>query len=95
MAKLPKSAGLSCLTSSSVSEANKTGMSAAPFVGVVAATCIFVGCPERQDFDTIGVPARAFDRVLTKTVEHDGVMVVFQHWLHAPCVAGASHGGAQ
>ena len=69
-------------------------MNAAPFVGVVSPTCIYVGCPVRQEFDTIGVPTRAFDRVLTKTVERDGVMVVFQHRLQAPCVAGATQGGA-
>ena len=59
-------------------------MIAAAFVGVASPTCIYVGCPVRQDFDTIGVPARASDRVLTKTVEHDGLMVVFQHWLPVP-----------
>ena len=59
-------------------------MSPAAFVGVASPICIYVGCPVRQDFDTIGVPARVFDRVLTKTVERDGLMVMFQHWLPLP-----------
>ena len=93
MAKLQKSAGLPCSTSSSVSKTPKIGNDAAHYVGVASATCIYIGCPERQEFDTIGVPVRAFDRVLTKTVEHDGVMVIFQHWLSLP--TPASQGLAQ
>ena len=51
-----------------------------PFVGVLVPDYIFVGCPSRVDFDRIGLPLREHERVLVKSLEHDGVTVVFQHW---------------
>lgn len=62
-----------------------------PFVGVATPSLIYVGCPDREEFDKIAVEARDIrndnGHVLTKMVEGPGstpgrpVKVVFQHWL--------------
>lgn len=56
------------------------------FVAVGHPTIIYVGIKDRADFDRIDRPCS--DRgetdaghVLVKTVEEDGVCVIFQHWL--------------
>lgn len=65
-------------------------MSAEAFVVVATPTCVYVGCPNRQDFDTIAGAAVKFGALLTKTVEQAGLMVVFQHRLQAAALVAAA-----
>jgi hypothetical protein len=56
------------------------------FVGIADGRSIFIGVGKREDFDKIAVPKidhgeNDHGHVLTKTVEGDGVQVVFQFWL--------------
>lgn len=56
------------------------------FVGVSHPNFIYVGVGSRDDFDRIGVPAidhgeNDVGHVLTKSVEENGVRVIFQFWL--------------
>lgn len=60
-------------------------MSAGLFVGVMdPGTLVYIGVPDRAAFDRIARPCRDHapeKQLLTKSVEADGVYVVFQHWL--------------
>lgn len=54
------------------------------WVSVLTPTCIYVGITERTEFDLIALPVRddgadGGPKVLVKTMEQDGVIVVFQH----------------
>jgi hypothetical protein len=57
------------------------------FVGVTTRSYIFVGVGSRDEFDKIKRPFEdrgeneEGNHVLVKTVEQDGVHVVFQHWI--------------
>ena len=63
------------------------------FVGVPIPSIVYVGCPDRAEFDKIGAAVKDHgldangNHVLTKCVEGPGtepgrpVMVIFQHWL--------------
>lgn len=56
---------------------------------VVSPTSVYVVIADRVQFDRIALPAidhttRAVPRkVLTKTLEADGLMVIFQHWIES------------
>ncbi|KWR88806.1 hypothetical protein [Cupriavidus sp. IDO] len=61
------------------------------WASVVTPTCVFVGIADREEFDRLALPAKDHRQqinelvprrnVLTKSLEAEGVMVVFQHWL--------------
>jgi hypothetical protein len=63
------------------------------YVGVPISTIVYIGCPDRAEFDKIGVEAKDHgldqngNHVITKAVTGPGieegrpVTVVFQHWL--------------
>lgn len=56
------------------------------FVKVAHPGFIYIGVKNREDFDRIGVPVTDHGQndvghVLTKTVEENGVRVIFQFWL--------------
>lgn len=48
---------------------------------------VYVGCPDRAEFDKIKAEARDHgrdehgDHVITKSVEQGPVVVIFQHWI--------------
>lgn len=55
------------------------------WVQVLGPTAIYVGIVDREEFDKIALPVRdaganGGNKVLVKSMEQDGVMVVFQHW---------------
>lgn len=63
------------------------------YVGVPTPTLVYIGCPDRAEFDKIGAEAKDHgldangNHVITKAVTGPGseegrpVMVVFQHWI--------------
>ncbi|MNT52257.1 hypothetical protein D3C72_1892730 [compost metagenome] len=61
------------------------------WASVATPTCVFVGIADRGEFDRLALPAKDHRQqiselvprrnVLVKSLEADGVMVVFQHWL--------------
>lgn len=63
------------------------------YVGVPLSTLVYIGCPDRAEFDKIGAEAKDHgldengNHVITKAVTGPGseegrpVMVVFQHWV--------------
>lgn len=56
------------------------------FVGIPTGRTIYIGVADREEFDIIDRPmtdhsASGGNNVLTKSVEQDSVMVVFQHWI--------------
>lgn len=59
------------------------------FIGVHDSV-IFIGVDEREKFDKIAIevsdrgPKENGSHVITKTVEQNGLMIVFQHWLVDP-----------
>lgn len=68
-------------------------MSDGYFVGVPIPSVIYVGCPDRAEFDKIGAEAKDHgmdehgNHVITKSIEGRGieagrpVKVIFQHWV--------------
>ena len=68
-------------------------MSDGYFVGVPIPSVIYVGCPDRAEFDKIGAEAKDHgmdengNHVITKSIEGQGieagrpVRVIFQHWV--------------
>ncbi|MDW3683911.1 hypothetical protein RA280_19615 [Cupriavidus sp. CV2] len=61
------------------------------WASVATPTCVFVGIVDRKEFDRLALPGKDHRQhisesvprrnVLSKALEADGVMVVFQHWL--------------
>ncbi|AQV94786.1 hypothetical protein BJN34_12935 [Cupriavidus necator] len=61
------------------------------WASVTTPTCVFVGIADRAEFDRLALPAKDHRQqvsemvpprnVLTKALDADGVMVVFQHWI--------------
>jgi hypothetical protein len=70
-------------------------VSSGHYVGVPIPSVVYVGCPDKEEFDKIGAPVKDHGpneqhggaHVLTKCVEGPGaepgrpVKVIFQHWL--------------
>jgi hypothetical protein len=60
------------------------------YVGVADPKLVYVILEDRDEFDKIGLPATEVERtdreghVLVKSIEADGVRVVFQHWIKGP-----------
>jgi hypothetical protein len=60
------------------------------YVGVADPKLVYVNLEDRDEFDKIGLPATEGERtereghVLVKSIEADGVRVVFQHWIKGP-----------
>lgn len=68
-------------------------MSARDIVGVPDPKLVYVLIADREKFDKIGLAAtdhgeQKAGHVLSKSVDRDDIMVVFQHWLR-PQPAGA------
>jgi len=67
--------------------------SARNWASVSLLTVVFIGIANREEFDRLAVPTKDHRHqvservprrnVLTKSIEADGVTVVFQHWLNA------------
>lgn len=63
------------------------------WASVTTPTVVFVGIANREEFDRLALPGKDHRQqiseqvprrnVLSKALEADGVMVVFQHWLTA------------
>jgi hypothetical protein len=72
-------------------------MSVGLFVGVMEpGTLIYIGVPDRAAFDRIARPCtdHAPKNLLTKTVDADGIYIVFQHWLlERTALAESNRGG--
>ncbi len=72
------------------------------WASITLPTVVFVGIADREEFERLALPATDHRKrevrrnVLTESLEADGVMVVFQHWLAAdspdylPELGGAS-----
>ncbi len=56
-----------------------------PFVGIATPELVFVGVPNRAEFDKINLPPREINgdtgHLIVKRLEGDSVTVIFQHWL--------------
>jgi hypothetical protein len=61
------------------------------FVGVASPDLIYIGIKSRADFDKINRPCtdhglKPGGHVLSKTVEGDGIYIVFQHWIKSETI---------
>ena len=56
-------------------------VSGRPYVGVPTPTLVYVGVPDRADFDRIKGDCTPIEGGFAKAVKSDdGVTVIFQHW---------------
>lgn len=72
-------------------------MSVGLFVGVMEpGTLIYIGVPDRAAFDRIARPCtdHAPKNLLTKSIDGDGICVVFQHWLERTALAESNRAAA-